>query len=186
MRALLEVLARVLVLVRGTDHCDHVLLGGERHRADHGCTGTGHRVDDLPGRRVDDLVVIRLEPDADLLSRHVSLVLSAPRTFWPPDAARFRIPADRAVFLNQPAASTGDDRCSPVNLAGDRGRPAWAIDCLVLRAQQSYTASVTSRGVVFCCLRPNPALLNKGVVHCQSSDPVGVHPRGIRNRTSLA
>src|SRR4051794_34273040 len=71
VRAHLEVLTAVLVLVGRTDDDHHVLLGGKRHRADDGRAGTGHRVDDLARRGVDDLVVIRLKPDADLLSRHV-------------------------------------------------------------------------------------------------------------------
>src|SRR5690242_13118581 len=70
VRAHLEVLARVLVLVRGADDAVHVLLGWQRHRAGHPRAGTRHGVDDLPRRAVDDLVVICLEPDADLLSRH--------------------------------------------------------------------------------------------------------------------
>src|SRR5690606_13124292 len=72
VRALLEVLAAVLVLVGRTDHGDHVLLRRERHGADHAGAGTGDRVDDLASGRVDDLVVVRLQPDADLLSRHGS------------------------------------------------------------------------------------------------------------------
>src|SRR5690606_3102230 len=36
---------------------------------------TGHGVDDLARRRVDDLVVIRLQANADLLSRHCLLSL---------------------------------------------------------------------------------------------------------------
>src|SRR4029077_2635546 len=71
VRAHLEVLARVLVLVRRADDAVHVLLGWQRHRAGHPRAGTRHGVDDLPRRAVDDLVVICLEPDADLLSRHV-------------------------------------------------------------------------------------------------------------------
>src|SRR4051812_19545677 len=66
----LEVLAGVLVLVRRADHAVDVLLGRQRHRARNRRAGTDHRVDDLPRRTVDDLVVIGLEPDADLLSRH--------------------------------------------------------------------------------------------------------------------
>jgi large subunit ribosomal protein L3 len=42
----------------------------KRHGADNRRAGTGHRVDNLARRAVDDLVVIRLQPDADLLSRH--------------------------------------------------------------------------------------------------------------------
>src|SRR6201986_2418275 len=66
-------LARVLVLVRRADDAVHVLLGRQRHGPGDLRAGTGHRVDDLPRRAVDDLVVICLEPDADLLSRHGGL-----------------------------------------------------------------------------------------------------------------
>src|SRR5699024_9141121 len=69
----LEVLTRILVLVRRADDAVHVLLGGQRHRADHAGTRAGHRLDDLARRGVDRLVVIGLEPDADLLSRHFVL-----------------------------------------------------------------------------------------------------------------
>src|ERR1022692_1702988 len=73
VRPHLEVLTRVLVLVRRADDAVHVLLGRQRHRASHPRAGTRHGVDDLPRRAVDDLVVICLEPDADLLSRHGGL-----------------------------------------------------------------------------------------------------------------
>src|ERR1700742_2361904 len=73
VRPHLEVLARVLVLVRRADDAVHVLLGRQRHGTGDLSAGTGHRVDDLPRRAVDDLVVICLEPDADLLSRHCGL-----------------------------------------------------------------------------------------------------------------
>src|SRR5580704_14460728 len=73
VRPHLEVLARVLVLVRRADDAVNVLLGWQRHRAGHPRAGTRHGVDDLPRRAVDDLVVICLEPDADLLSRHGGL-----------------------------------------------------------------------------------------------------------------
>src|SRR6201997_1225455 len=69
----LEVLARVLLLVRRADDAVHVLLSRQRHGTGDARAGTGHRVDDLPRRAVDDLVVICLEPDADLLSRHYGL-----------------------------------------------------------------------------------------------------------------
>src|SRR5215472_14645707 len=73
VRPHLEVLARVLVLVRRADDAVHVLLGRQRHRTGDARASTGHRVDDLPRRAVDDLVVVCLEPDADLLSRHCGL-----------------------------------------------------------------------------------------------------------------
>src|SRR5512139_1119698 len=70
VRAHLEVLARVLVLVRRTDDAETVDLRGQWHRASDLRTGTRHRLDYLASRGVDDLVVVGLEPDADLLSRH--------------------------------------------------------------------------------------------------------------------
>src|SRR5699024_1209804 len=70
VRAHLEVLAAVLVLVRRTDDAVDVLLRGQRHRADDRCTRARDRIDDLASGAVDDSVVVRLEPDADLLSRH--------------------------------------------------------------------------------------------------------------------
>src|SRR5690349_3467198 len=69
----LEVLARVLVLVRRADDAVDVLLGRQRHRAGDLRTRAGDGVHDLARRGVDHLVVIGLEPDADLLSRHRSL-----------------------------------------------------------------------------------------------------------------
>src|SRR6516165_1567470 len=70
VRAHLEVLARVLVLVRRPDDAVHVLLRGQRDRPGNPRAGARHRVNDLPRRAADDLMVIGLEPDADLLSRH--------------------------------------------------------------------------------------------------------------------
>src|SRR4029078_9211779 len=77
----LEVLARVFVLVGRADDAVHVLLGRQRHGAGDLGTRAGDGVHDLARRGVDHLVVIGLEPDADLLSRHRSLSslrLSAP------------------------------------------------------------------------------------------------------------
>ena len=64
----LEVLAAVLVDVRRAD--DRVLadLGRQRHRAAHLRLRAQDRLDDLLRRLVDDLVVIRLQADADLLT----------------------------------------------------------------------------------------------------------------------
>src|SRR4051794_23166106 len=72
----LEVLAAVLVLVRRTDDAVDVLLRRQRHRTDDRRTSARHRVDDLARRAVDDLVVVGLQPDADLLSRHRFVELS--------------------------------------------------------------------------------------------------------------
>src|ERR1035441_2574489 len=72
VRAHLEVLARVLVLVRRADDAVDVLLRGQRDRPGNPRAGARHRVNDLPRRAVNDLVIVGLEPDADLLSRHVA------------------------------------------------------------------------------------------------------------------
>src|SRR5690606_4028196 len=73
VRAHLEVLAAVLVLVRRADDAVHVLLGRQRHRARDLGARPRHRLNDLLRGGVDDLVVVGLEPDADLLSRHGGL-----------------------------------------------------------------------------------------------------------------
>ena len=96
MGAHLEVLAAVLVLVGRTDHTEHVLLGRQRHRAGDLSARAGHRVDDLARRRVDDLVVVGPQPDADLLSRHsCSFYSSLPRPRFPDVGVRYaqRVPA---------------------------------------------------------------------------------------------
>src|SRR5689334_13443008 len=72
VRTHLEVLPRVLVLMRGPNDAIHVLLSRQRHRANHAGAGTGDRLHDLACRGVNRLVVVGLEPDADLLSRHAS------------------------------------------------------------------------------------------------------------------
>src|SRR4051812_8995003 len=105
--ALLEVLAAVLVLVRTANDDHHVLLGGQRDRADDGRTRAGHRVDDLARRGVETGVVVRLEPDADLLSRHVVSLLfphgthhrSVPARpmYWPRTAVLLSIHPAHAV-----------------------------------------------------------------------------------------
>src|SRR3954452_11855824 len=69
VRADLEVLARVLVLEGRADHAVDVLLGGQGHGPGHRGSGTGCRLDDLLGRRLDRRVVVGLEPDTDLVLR---------------------------------------------------------------------------------------------------------------------
>src|SRR5437588_12247582 len=69
VRAHLEMLPRVLVLERASDHAVDVLLGGQGHRpCDRGTAALG-RVDDRLGRAVELLVVVALEADADFLLR---------------------------------------------------------------------------------------------------------------------
>src|ERR1700712_127168 len=77
----LEVFPRVLVLVRGPDDAIDVLLGRQRHRANDARARTGDRLDDLARRGINCLVVVGLQPDADLLSRHASptSLLTGPR-----------------------------------------------------------------------------------------------------------
>ncbi|KMU98119.1 hypothetical protein ACS72_16980 [Acinetobacter sp. VT 511] len=75
MGAHLEVLAAVLVLVGRPDDAHDVLLGRQGNRAHHGGAGTGHGVDDLSRGRVQSGVVVRLQANADLLSRHCLLTL---------------------------------------------------------------------------------------------------------------
>src|SRR5688500_9839368 len=102
----LEVLAAVLVLVGRTDDHEDVLLRGQRHRADHRRASTGHRVDNLARRVVDDLVVIRLQADADLLSRHLRYVSLSPTIeLWP-----VLRPPTPAVGCVAPAARSDDTR----------------------------------------------------------------------------
>src|SRR5688572_19085857 len=93
VRAHLKVLTRVLVLVRRTNDAVAVDLGRQRHRAGDLSPGTGHRFDDLARRRVDDLVVVRLQPDADLLSRHRYLLLAESLA---PHLRRYSDPRGRA------------------------------------------------------------------------------------------
>ena len=61
----LEVLARVLVLVRAPHDREAVLLGRQRDRTSDRRLRAHDRLDDLARRLVDDLVVERLQADAD-------------------------------------------------------------------------------------------------------------------------
>src|SRR6476661_9800080 len=63
----LEVLARVLVLERRTNHAVHVLVRGQRHGPGDARAGALGRLHDLPGRPVDGVVVVRLQADTDLV-----------------------------------------------------------------------------------------------------------------------
>src|SRR5919106_4567052 len=63
----LEVLARVLVLERRADHAVDVAVGRQRHGPGYGGAGAGGGLDDLAGSAIDGVVVVRLEPDPDLV-----------------------------------------------------------------------------------------------------------------------
>src|SRR5712692_6354886 len=110
-------LPRVLVLVRRADDAVHVLLGRKRHGASDLRAGTRHRVDDLPRRAVDDLMVIGLEPDADLLSRHVASMYFASvvplSARWPPLAG---CSGGRHLLCSRGAAA-GPDAARPPRIA---------------------------------------------------------------------
>ncbi|CRH64755.1 Uncharacterised protein [Chlamydia trachomatis] len=71
----LKVLAAVLVFVGRPNDDKHVLFGRQWNRAHNSGACSLHGVHDLARGAVDDLVVIRLQPDADLLSRHAVLPL---------------------------------------------------------------------------------------------------------------
>src|SRR5579872_547050 len=85
-------LTRVLVLVRRADHRVAVLLRRERHRPADAGSCADDRLDDLARRLIDDLVVVRLEPDPDLL----------PRAF-----CHLSIPARLLDDLDHPAGADG-------------------------------------------------------------------------------
>src|SRR5580765_857516 len=80
VRPHLEVLAAVLVLERAADHAVHVLLGWQGHGPGDRRPGALRRLHDVARGLVDLLVVVALEPDADLLLWHVP---------YPPVAARY-------------------------------------------------------------------------------------------------
>src|SRR5215510_9105215 len=66
----LELLAALLVDVRRAVHRELLDLGRQRDRSPHLRAGPLRRRDDLARRRVEDAVIERLEPDADILAVH--------------------------------------------------------------------------------------------------------------------
>src|SRR5882757_8359114 len=66
----LELLARLLVDMRRTQHGELLDLGRQRDRAAHARAGTLGRADDLAGRLVEHAVIEGLEPDANILVVH--------------------------------------------------------------------------------------------------------------------
>src|SRR5215208_1180563 len=71
VRADLELLARLLVDVRRAQHGPLVLRRGERDRPRHTRARALRRHDDLRRGLVEHALVVRLEPDSDLLVQHV-------------------------------------------------------------------------------------------------------------------
>ena len=73
VRAHLELLARVLVLVRRTNHGVQVTLGGQRNGAAHTRAGLHGSVHDELRGLVHNLVIVALEADPNLLACHCYL-----------------------------------------------------------------------------------------------------------------
>src|SRR5687768_8560850 len=102
VREHLEMLSAVLVLVRRPDHREDRPLRGQRHRPHDLRPRPGDVVDDLPGRRVEDLVVVSLQFDPDLRCRHLLLyfrilVTRPAPTVRPPSRMAKRSPSSMAM-----------------------------------------------------------------------------------------
>ena len=102
----LEVLARVLVLVRRADDRVAVPLGRQGHGSLDAGVRALHRLDDLRRRLVEDLVVVGLEPDPDLLAgalghpRYFRIFVTRPEpTVRPPSRIAKRSPSTMAMGL---------------------------------------------------------------------------------------
>src|SRR5579864_8389474 len=67
MRPDLELLTRLLVHMRRAQHGELLDLGRERNGAAHPRTGSLGGVDDLARRLIEDAMIVRPEPDADVL-----------------------------------------------------------------------------------------------------------------------
>src|SRR5438105_8947720 len=95
----LELVARVLVDERAADHGELLDARGQRDRTGHGRPGPLRRLDDLRRGLVDELVVVRLEPDPDPLLRHYSMtfVTTPAPTVLPPSRIANRRPSSRAI-----------------------------------------------------------------------------------------
>src|SRR5450756_753723 len=74
VRADLEVLARVLILERALDDAVDVFLCGERHGARDGRAAALRCLHDGLRAALDQLVIVRLQPYADLLLSHSRLL----------------------------------------------------------------------------------------------------------------
>jgi len=142
VRTHLEVLPRVLVLVRGPDDAVHVLSQSQRHRTNHAGAGTGDRFHDLARRGVNSLVVVGLEPDADLLSATLLL----PHSYWGPRACRAGTPPlfHLSVVHRSPRSGVSPARTlsrgrNRHDRGGDRMRPARTL-VVMPRARQPKRA----------------------------------------------
>ena len=70
MRPHLELLAALLIDVWRTIDRELLDPGRQRHRPAHARAGPFGGIDDLTGRRIEDAMVERLEPDSDVLAVH--------------------------------------------------------------------------------------------------------------------
>src|SRR5437016_543559 len=101
--AQLELIARVLVGVRGDEHREALHLGRQRYRSLDGGPGALGRLDDLAGRAVDQAMVERLQADTDVLIGHMSyfriFVTTPAPTVLPPSRIAKRSPSSMAIGL---------------------------------------------------------------------------------------
>src|SRR4051812_35662656 len=118
--------------MRGPDDAIHVLFGRQRHWTNDTGARPGDRLYDLARRGVNRLVVVGLEPDADLLSRHASptSLLTGPC---------LGLVFVRTVRISR-AARWLCRRCLPVC-----GSPVPAVGCVAPRALSRGDKSSRSR-----------------------------------------
>src|SRR6185503_15085240 len=83
MGAHLELFAALLVDVRRAVHRELLDLGRQRDRSTDLGAGALGRVDDLAGRRIENAVIERLEPDPNILAVHVLLLRHGARRSAP-------------------------------------------------------------------------------------------------------
>jgi len=97
----LEVLPGVLVDMWATDHAISMDLGGQGDRPLDLGLGPQHGLGDLLGRLVDHVVVVRLEPDPDLLLvAHFTIFMTRPApTVRPPSRIANLSPSSMAIGL---------------------------------------------------------------------------------------
>src|SRR5258708_6757210 len=124
MRADLELLARLLVDVRRAQHRELLDLGRQRDRAAHARAGPLGGVDDLARRLVEDAMVVRPQPDADVLviDCHVAFFLppSASAVAARGAAASFSIFSPTPAPTVRPPSRKAPRRAPPVAVRASR------------------------------------------------------------------
>src|SRR5262245_33402615 len=114
VRAHLEVLPRVLVLERAADHAVDVLLGRQGDRPSDRRAAALSGVDDLLGRPIQLLVVVSLQPDADLPLCHL---------LSPSSRRYFVIPVTTPAPTVRPPSRMAKRRPSSMAI----GWPSWMV-----------------------------------------------------------